>query len=226
MALRFNSGTKEGEIDIASDPDPREGRGHMLKFGGSGTGGRVKTDYQFQFNGPNQLNFAFPRLAQGTGVLNGTTYTITSAALDIIFYYSPEKRTTHTEVVIKTRAAATSTNVIAINLTGWENFDFLRIDRFTDGTPFSRVQESTGRWMLIAADGRYIYEEFKGGYQVDHKNHKSHRNSPCYMVITRPKLIAADLTESWGTVDYANGVLTYTFDANFLATAPLPIRWV
>ena len=226
MALRFNSSTKGGEIDIASDPDPREARGHMIKFGGAGTGGRVKSDYQFQLNGPNQLGFVFPRLPQGTGVLNGTTYTITSTALDIIFYYSPEKRTTHIEVVIKTRAAATFTNSITMNLTGWENFDFIRLDRFTDGTPFTRVQEATGRWMLLADDGRFIYEEFKGGYQVNHKNHKNHRNSSCYMVITRPKLIAADLTESWGSVDYTSGVLTYTFDAGFLASAPLPIRWV
>jgi hypothetical protein len=224
-SINFNGTTKLAEAAITGDVDPALGGTHKYICGGVGTASNVKTDLALNLNGPNQLTFTFPTFAEGVQTIIGNTSVISSADRDINFYTGPNNKATY-EIVLKTRTAANASSSIVLQLIGYSNFIFIP---FPPRTGATRTLMSDGRYAMLQPDGKFTYEEFEGGIQVNHASgYVSHRQSSVYCNIARPKMISADGSEIWGTVTYnaGNGQLTYGFDSGWLATAALPIRMV
>lgn len=240
MAIRYNSTTKTGDLDLLDN----EGRGHRVRFGGAGTGNRVKTDINLELDPtcPDQLGIAVPSVAQADLTYDQNSVTYTSNAADVKLYTRAGDTLQQTEfqldIVLKTRAAANVAASFNLNFTNYQNFDFIYI------TPFVPVYEEIKRgqpWVYNYDRAQYLIDPASvpeppggyigrqkwhhGGYHVKHKTWKNHRQNSTYCIISVPKLTDALGNESWGSLSFnpATGVMTYVNDATFLATRTLPI---
>lgn len=232
MAIRYNGTTKFGDLDVIDN----EGRGHIAKFGGPGTGGRTKTDVELwqDAGGPLPLKLLFPNLAQANITTTADKVTFTSTAVDVELYLGAgdegSPNVLNFDALLKTRAAANAAASVTFNLGNDNLYDFVPL------TPLPVVSTEIRRGKVWVCDynvanrpteyGTCRLETLQGGYHVRYKNFTNHRQNRNYCQIGRPKLIDALGNESWGAVLYnaTAHTLTYTFDAAFLASAPLPIR--
>jgi hypothetical protein len=235
MGVIYDTSRRVGTVELAA----RDGVTRGMRFGGVGTGQRVKTDIAFQLDPtcPDQLGLILPTAAQGDFLTDGDKAVIQTAAIDVEFYTRVGDELTYSEfqfdAVLKTRAAANAAATFEIALANYSNFDFQQIKAFI---PVSSEIKRGQLWEYTYDRAEYLKDPkgvtpgigrqawHQGAWTVYHKTWRNIRKNGIYCRISRPKLIAADNSESWGTVNIANGVLVYEFDPFFLATAPLPIR--
>jgi len=222
MAIRYDSQSKTGDFDALDN----EGRGRRVRFGGQATGQRVATDVFFEFDDcPEQLGIQIPAVRQANIEILADRVRFTSNALDVELYtkagHEGQQNQFQLDAVLKTRSAANAAVNFALQLVNTSQFTFGYVAPFVPvGTELRG-----GELQEISADGVGRSPWMQGGWIVRHVGWQNNRKTSKYCQITRPKLIAADLSESWGTVNYnaSTGQLEYVFDPAFLANAPLPI---
>jgi len=240
VAVRYNSTTKLGEIDIVDN----EGRLHKAGFGGAGTGQNVKTDIDLGLDPtcPDQLGIRVPNAAQGQITVTAESATFSNNAVDVVLYTRAGDALTQSElqldINLKTRAAANAAASFNLNFTNYQNFDFLPIPYFVPvyeeikrGQPwvynYDRAAYLQDPASVPEPVGGYIGRQkwHNGGYHVKHKTWTNHRHNRTYCIISVPKLTDALGAESWGSLSYnpATGTMTYINDATFLSTRTLPI---
>lgn len=242
MAVRYNSQSKFGELDVTDI----EGRGHVSRFGGPGTGQNVKTDIVLAGDPacPNQLTVITPNAPQGQITTTAESVTFSNNAIDVVLYTrlgdSLNQSELQMDIGLKTRAAANAAASFNMNFSGHEFFNFDYI------TPIVPVYEEIKRgqpWVYNYDRAAYIASNDKpnfpippggfigrqkwhnGGYVVKHKTWKNLRQNSIYCIISIPKLTDALGNESWGSLSFnpATGAMTYINNTIFLGSAPLPI---
>lgn len=242
MAIRYDSASRLGEIDIVDNTGAaldKQGRPNRVRFGGKGGGNRTLSDVFFEFDGPNQLGIRFPNLRESAVDVRADKIVYSSNAVDVEMYLrdGDEQRQNEFQfdALLKTRAAANAAATFVLQYVGHENFDFDYM------TPIAEVYTEVLRgkvWVYNYDRAAYLADPtsvvpgigrqtwYQGGYHVKHKTWTNWHGSRNYCILSRPLLTAADNSESWGTMSFnpVTGEMTYSFDAAFLATAPLPIR--
>lgn len=235
MAVSFDAAARVGRIGLAA----RGASARGMRFGGAGTGQRVKTDITFELDPscPDQLGLILPRAAQGGITLVGEKAVISTTALDVEMYTRAGDELTQSEfqfdVMLKTRPAARAAASFELALSNYDKFDFRQIPAFA---PVSTEIKRGQLWEYAYDRAAYLADPasvapgigrqawHQGGWTVYHKTWKNAHKNSIYCRISRPKLIAADGAESWGSINVSGGMLVYEFDPLFLATAALPIR--